>query len=108
MQVFVFLLQPVTQRRHFVQRLAQLAFAFLAFGDVAKDDHRPGEYLLIVDRCRNIFDTDRLAVLSPEHLVFDPVDLFKAERSVDRALLRRVDFAVQVVVVDHRMDVFAQ
>ena len=79
LQVLVFLLQPVTQCCHLVQSLAQFAFAFLALGDVAEDHHSTRQHLLIIDRGRDIFDADGLAILAPEHLVLDPVDLFKTK-----------------------------
>ena len=63
LQVGVFLFQPVAQGGNLCHRLAQLAFIFLAFGDVAKDHDGPGEDILIVDRGRDIFDTDRFPSL---------------------------------------------
>ncbi len=108
LQVGVFLFEPVAQRRHLLHRFAQLALVFPTFGDVAKDHHGTGEDLALVDRRRDVLDADRPAVLAPEHLVFDPVDLLEAEGLVDRAFLRWVEFAVEVMMVDLGMDVLAQ
>ena len=108
LQIGVFLFQPVAQRGHLIQRVAQFAFVFLTLGDVAEDHHGARENLLVIDRGRDIFHADRFSVLAPKHLILDPVDLFKPEGPIDRAIMGMIDVSVQVVMVDHRMDVVAQ
>ena len=79
----------------------------LAFGDVGKSDHCADDPALPVNGVGGVLGVESRAVLAPEHLLGDAVDLAVGEGRPHGAALGRVGAAVGAAVMNEVVDGFA-
>ena len=104
LQIGVFKFETFTQTINLGQGSVEFFLGDFTFGNVTENNHRTNDKPVVANGGRGIFDADRFAVAAPEDFVVNaPYDAF-AEGIVNRALFGVIRFAIDVRMVNDRMN----